>query len=308
MDQPVLRERLPECAQTGGPSDGEDAAVPVSSHRQVWVHGFDVLPSLRKVAAMTRWVGDGFDRIAHAMQLAAEAGEPMGLDTEFYNVDLSHDSCVARSKVHIWSIALHRHPLIRTSRGYYPSEAVVLPVAALDNVRIRHLLEHPDFIKAIHNQPVDDHSLSNHGIHIRGAVNTLDMARWVYPERVPSGGGRGFDLDSLGEDKMGIGKAEGFTDIFTEEYDDPWYTTRQETRCECGAVPCRRRGLGHTRHKEEVVTRHERVSSRPIPLESVVPGHPLFARMVEYAGRDAVIALGLYDIMTAVQARRPSPW
>lgn len=259
---------------------------------------------------MTRWVDteDGFNKVARAMQLAAEAGEACGLDTEFYNVDLSHDSCVARSRIHIWSVALHRHPLVRCARGYYPSEAVVLPAAALLHGPIVKLLEHPDFIKAIHNQPVDDHSLANHGVNLRGAVNTLDMARWYWPERVPSAGGRGFDLDSLGEDKLGLPKTEGFADIFTEEYDDPRFTKRKETSCECGAVPCRRRGLGHARSTVEVVTRYDRVSTRPIPLESVSRGHRLFQRMVQYAGRDAVIGLGLHDIMTAIKGKRPIPW
>lgn len=259
---------------------------------------------------MTHWVDTeaGFEKVARAMQLAAERGEAMGLDTEFYGVDLSHDSCVARSQVHVWSIALHRQPMVRTARGYYPSTAVVLSASALLYEPIVKLLEHPDFIKAIHNQPVDDHSLANHGVQLRGAVNTLDMARWFYPERVPSGGGAGFDLDSLGRDLLGFGKADSFDDIFTEQYDDPWFTTRQESRCECGQVPCRRRGLGHVRSKVAVETRHERVSTRPIPLQSVGVGHVLHPRLVDYAARDAVVALGLYDLMSANSRKRAMPW
>jgi hypothetical protein len=49
---------------------------------------------------------------------------------------------------------------------------------------------------------------------------------------------------------------------------------------------------------------------RWIPLESVVPGHPLWERVVGYAARDAVLGLGVYDVaMEQIRrTRRYMPW
>lgn len=56
---------------------------------------------------------------------------------------------------------------------------------------------------------------------------------------------------------------------------------------------------------EEVVR-----GTRLIPLETVVPGHPRWERLVPYAGVDAELAIELDQILLRELGRleRPNPW
>lgn len=237
---------------------------------------------------------DKISKVVQACYRAFERGETIGLDTEFYGVELGKQSCVARSKLHLLSIAVRRYPLQLAPRGYYVADAAVLPRAALEFNPLVFLLEGTN-AKAVHNLPVDAHTLLNEGIRLNGGINTLAMARWAWPERAR---GAGFTLDALGEDIAGIGKTESFRDIFTESVTEHRITTRRETRCECGAIPCHTRSVtpGHARRQVEVETRHPRVVQREIPLESVGRGHPKWDRVLAYSARDAVLALAVYDL------------
>lgn len=245
-------------------------------------------------------------RVVGALLRARDRRDVVGFDTEFYGVDIGKQSTYGNARLHMFSVAVHRFPYVLHPRGYYMADAAVCLHTALP--AFKEWLEDPEGQKVIHNAPVDIHTLANIGINIRGSINSLALSRWAWPGRAR---GTGFTLDSLGNELLGMGKTEKFTELFQEEYTERRSTFRKEKRCECGASPCRRRQTtpGHCRIEEVVETVHERQAMRPVPLESVVPGHPLWERAVRYAAQDAVMALGVYDLAQhAMKVERTAPW
>src|SRR6185436_8051480 len=87
---------------------------------------------------------------------AIERRGVMGLDTEFYNVDIKKQSTVLRAKIHVWSVAIRSNMF--DARGYTKAVGFVLPVSALQHPGIRRVLESKSILKAVHNQPVDSHA------------------------------------------------------------------------------------------------------------------------------------------------------
>ncbi len=278
-------------------------------------------------ATEERW-----DSITAALLRSADRGDPAGLDTEFYgfrggqepagveSFDVRKASCAGgRTRVHVWSVAIKRWPHTLHPRGYYLSDAAVLPAAALEHPGLRGWLESPAQ-KVVHNLSVDDHSLFNHGIQLNGAINTLSLARWVWPHRAR---GAGYALDTLGVDLLGAGKTEDYSQLFSEEVEETVRVKETRTKhCSCGVEKCRKRkpeeftepdGEFWVRQhrKEEVVTQEPvlRMVKRDIPLESVIPGHPRWERAVAYAAKDAVLALGVFDrAQREMQQEVPWPW
>jgi len=160
----------------------------------------------------------------------------------------------------------------------------------------------------VHNLSVDDHSLYNHGIVLGGAVNSLALSRWVWPHRAR---GSGYSLDTLGLDLLGIGKTEGFQDIFSEEVTEVVRVKQREVKsCACSLPGCRKRKLPE--HEKTASLVQESVSKtfvRPLPLESVLPGHSRWERAVAYSARDAVLALGVWDkVQREMGCDVPVPW
>jgi hypothetical protein len=126
----------------------------------------------------------------------------------------------------------------------------------------------------------------------------------VWPDRAR---GRGFSLDALGTDVLGVGKTESFADVFSEEFEEVARMKQvKSTACSCGVPSCRKR-KGH--EKRVTVTEEPvmRMVVHPIPLESVVPGHRRWDRAVAYAAQDAVLALALNDVMDR-KMREDVPW
>jgi hypothetical protein len=265
---------------------------------------------------------DRWDKVADSLFRQAERGRASGLDSEFYNVAIRTQSTVARSKLHLWSVAVNRFPLQLHPRGYYIADAAVLPAEAVEHPRLREWLE-SDYPKLIHNMGVDVHTFGNAGVDVHGAINTLALARFCCPERArgfpePPG----FALDDLGADLLGIGKTEdGWVSedwwkkhgrpldpaIFVQ-IDEVTYTKKVRAEvCSCGEKKCRKR-KGHSRPITEV-TETVREWGGTIPLESVVPGHPRWERAVAYAARDAVVARYLGDYFErSMEGRIPFPW
>lgn len=245
-----------------------------------------------------------WDRVVKACRKAGL----FGLDTEFYGANPKVESTVGRSRVHIWSVAVPHgglHP-----RGFRLCHSAVLPVEALEYGPILDLLGDPRVTKSVHNQPVDDHSMANHGVALRGVVNTLALARWAWPERHPGDGGPGWSLDALGRDLMGEGKADDYEEIVREEFVETVVKYRKEQRCECGTRPCRKKKStpGHTRVVDLVPQVGERPGVRQIGLATITPEHPRWARLLAYAARDPALALGVYDLARAVRRDVETPW
>jgi hypothetical protein len=242
-----------------------------------------------------------------------------GLDSEFYNCDLSRNSTettTGRAIVHVWSVALSTrtfHP-----RGYHLAQSYVLPAAALFHQGLQDWLCGAEYEKWAHNKGMEIHAIENtwrlSGVQLRvlGVRDTLSLARWVHPARVVPGQG-GYALDQLGLDLLDRGKTEGFEEILSvpNVVSIERRKTNHRNVCECGAVPCRRRGTGHVRSRVTTVDRwNEDVvrGTRLLPLDSVGPGHELWERLVAYSGVDAELAIELKEKLLAELKERPLPW
>ncbi len=251
------------------------------------------------------YLGDPGDWDLLAVRLR-EAGA-IGLDTEFYGVDLGKKSPVGRSKVHVWSVAVRTGLL--DPRGYGLCAGWCLPRAALDHPGLRAVLEDSTISKAVHNQPVDHHALRNHGIELRGAINTLGLLRWHKPELINEPGR--FQLKPNMSRLLGYEPVDTFKSIITYariEYRSTWRKT-VVTTCSCGVEGCRqRKGHEKTKSEEMVETVHERVVDDEYPLESIIPGHPRWERLVAYAVVDAVAALQFEEICYATPDPAPFPY
>lgn len=228
-----------------------------------------------------------------------------GLDTEFYGCDITRESPVGRSICHVFSVATPSGPLL--PRGYHQATSYVFAGNLLTFEPIKRWLEDKRKRKAVHNQPVDHHTIRNHGVALRGGINTLEMARFWYPERAKRAG---FDLDSLGSDFCGEGKTESFDGLLG--YDDVEVRQHEVTkkRCACGVLSCMKKKPPHDiKTPERVIADYNAKVRRHIPLTDLHPGHVLWARYLAYAAWDAVLALWLYELMLRDGRReRPYPW
>lgn len=235
---------------------------------------------------------------------AIEKRGVIGLDTEFYGLDIKKESTVRRAKIHVWSIAIRSNTF--DARGYQKAVGFVLPVEALGHSGIRNVLQSKRILKAVHNQPVDAHALFNHGIQLRGALNTLNLCRWVWPEmnKVP-----GYTLKSLMQTKLGRDPVCTFKELVSYVYYEPVEKWKQVKRnvYSCGRDSCRKRNC-HSKsvvlEKVSYIREYKRKSQ--YPLESIVPGHPRFGLLIDYSAEDAVAALELLEL--ALRADDPAPY
>lgn len=230
----------------------------------------------------------------------------IGLDTEFYGLDIKKESTVCRAKVHVWSVALRSN--VFDARGYTKAAGFVLPAEAITHPSIRSVLESARVIKAVHNQPVDAHSLWNHGVRLRGGINTLNLARWCWPEmnKVP-----GYTLKSLMTTKLGREPICTFKELLYYEYFEPVvkYKEVEVKVCSCGEPGCRKR-KGHTKtvQVETVEIVKERKRKAFYNLEEVTLGHARWDLLVDYAAEDAVAALELLELCERADDPAPYPY
>lgn len=255
---------------------------------------------------------DEWDAVARSLERSTGRGDVAGLDTEFYGLgprghfDVRKESTAGgRVGVHLWSVAIKRHPHKLTARGYHIADTAVLLADSLEHPGLRRWLE-SDAPKVCHNLSVDQHAFAGSGVVLGGAFNTLARARWVWPERARA---NGFSLDSLGLDLLGIGKTDSFVELFSEEVEEQVGVKIERTKmCSCGVEKCRKR-KGHV--KTEVVTEIPKMKmvTRRIPLETVFPGHRIWDRAVAYAARDAWLALAIQDRIDREMGKEtPWPW
>lgn len=248
---------------------------------------------------------------AHAISLIS-AHPYCGYDSEFYGVDIAHESCVGRSILDVFSIATetgHLHSL-----GYREPTSWVFDGRLINCGPVRAYLEDPSYRKVIHNRPVDEHTAYNAGVRIRGGLCTLNMARFVYPERANLARGN-YDLDSICQWRVGRGKAESFDELFGYDAYEPFQVEAEKKWCpfcaELGdGFACKKKKAPHDSKlvRSTIVTRQRRVR-RHIQLSDVRPGHPLFERYLRYAAVDAELAVILYQ-MLLIDGRkeRDYPW
>lgn len=236
----------------------------------------------------------------------------LGFDTEFYNVRIGKESTVARAKVHFASLAWLEGGARLHPRGFYvPCAAVVSREVVTKCGPFRKLFSRKDLRWLAHNAPVDVHAMYNEGVDIVNVVNTLDLARYVFPGRARAQyGGGGFTLGALGEAFLGEGKTDDFRDIFTERVEEYRVKLHTWKECECGALGCRKRSAGHSKLTRQEEVREPFWVEREIPLQDVVPGHPLFNRALRYAAQDAVLAHCLAQLLYRELSKqeRLVPW
>jgi hypothetical protein len=230
----------------------------------------------------------------------------VGLDTEFYGLDVRKQSCVGRARVHVWSLAIRtgrRSPL-----GFARARGWVLPAAALLDPAVKSLLEDAEVTKAVHNQPVDDHAIHNHGVQLAGCINTLGLARWAWPELITQGG---FGLKNLMFVKLRREPVCEFDDVLSDVRTVQVDKTRKKrlSQCSCGTPGCRAR-KGHEKTKVEVVetVTIEKEEDFQYALEEILPGHMRWNLLMKYAAEDAVAALEVLELAEAEGNPAPYPY
>ncbi len=242
-----------------------------------------------------------WDELTRRIRAAGVAG----LDTEYHGVE-NNQSPVGRSRVHVWSVAVptaKRSPLgFRVARGW------CLPLDALEHLGLRAALEDPGIRKAVHNQSVDDHALANHGVRLRGAVNTLGLVRWVMPELINSPGR--FKLKALMEGILGMRVVCTFLELISYERRvtlTNWKNVTT-THCSCGELGCRKR-KGHEKYSvtEMVEVLKEKTERGRYHLTDIVPGHERWDLLVKYSLQDAVAAMNLLELCEEREGE-PAPW
>lgn len=223
----------------------------------------------------------------------------LGFDTEFYGVRVGKESTVARAKVHFASLAWLEGGERFHPRGYtIPRAAVVSRKVVVECEPFRRLFMDKRLVWFAHNAPVDVHTMKNEGVDILNVVNTLTLARWTYPARARAQyGGGGFSLDALGQDLLGVGKLETFSELFRELRETWKETVLAYKSCACGTAKCRKRSAGHTKQSWTETVREPVVVEADVPLEEVTPGHPLFERAKRYSAQDAVLAHCLKQVL-----------
>lgn len=267
-----------------------------------------VLRTLEDIPAKAKWI----DTEAEAAKVIeyVKQFDHAGYDSEFEGVDLKTQSCVGRSRLDVFSIAVPAGRL--QPLGYSEPSSWIFEGGLIQCLGVKSYLEDGRFRKVIHNRPVDEHTARNAGVRIRGGLCTLNMARWVYPERanLPRGN---FDLDSLCRWRVGFGKTEDFDGLLG--YDDyvPYTVEVPKKFCvACQSGDCRKKKPPHDIREERLVevTRAKRV--RKIrELSSIRPDRnpELFARYLAYAAADAELASIIYQMMLRDgQKERAYPW
>ena len=244
-----------------------------------------------------------------ALAGAMRAAKVVGLDSEFYGLDVRKESCVARARVHVWSVAVRTAK--RSPLGFSVAVGWVLPAAALLHPALRSVLEDQTIRKCVHNQPVDDHAFHNHGIDLRGCVNTLGLSRWHWPWLVSGGG---FGLKNLMSIKLRRPPIAEFKDVVNDVRQIEVRKLKQVTRgaCSCGAEGCRKRKPAEAHVKSKVTSAEEVVTVKDEkfqhPLESIAPGHPRWELLVRYAAEDAVAALEIEELCHKERDPAPFPY
>jgi hypothetical protein len=239
-----------------------------------------------------------------ALAKAVRAAGIVGLDSEFYGLDVRKESCVGKARIHVWSVAIRTGS--RSPLGFHRSCGWVLPVSALGHAAVRGWLEDPSITKCCHNQPVDDHAFHNEGVELKGCVNTLGLARWVWPDLVTAGG---FGLKNLMMVRLGRAPIAEYMEVVSDLRTVQVVKVKKKvvSRCSCGVGGCRKR-TGHTKEKatleiEEVTEKQEKFQH---PLESIVQGHFRWELLVKYAAEDAVAALEVEQL--ARKQKNPAPF
>ena len=252
------------------------------------------------------WVASERDADAAIQQISQHA--VAGYDSEFDGVDISSQSCVGRSRLDVFSIATKTTNL--NPIGYLEPQSWVFDGHLITTNAVRGYLEDSAFRKVIHNRTVDEHTARNSSVRIRGGLCTLNMARWVYPERANLVRGN-YDLDSICRWRVDRGKTEDFNELFGYDDTEPYEATADANFClACQDFGCKRKKAPHDNKqlRPRTVTRNRKVR-RILPLSEVRPGHHLFDRYLVYAAVDAELALILYQMMLVDgQRERAYPW
>lgn len=244
-----------------------------------------------------------WDKVARVVDKARRAG----FDTETYGHDVRKSSAPHRARVHVWSLAVSTD--IKHPRGFRRAKGLMLPAAALDYRPIIEVLENPEIIKVAHNMPHDAHAVGNHGIKLRGGLDTLPKARLILVDE------SSHSLKPLMERKLGR-RVITYEDVVEEPNDVVVVKKKTHKACICGATPCKRRGPQHVRVRWKTFTpKIEIRGTRDIPLQTIVPGHPRFPLLTRYAIQDAEGVLELDDFLVReevyVLRKRgevPVPW
>lgn len=251
----------------------------------------------------------GWDKVVKVIR----AKGVCGWDSETYGHEVDESTPVGRARVHVWSLAVATDAV--APRGHHVAAGVVLPAAALEYPPLRDLLQDAAVVKWAWNAPHDVHSAAEHGVQVHGWRDGLPLARVALPH-LPRHG-----LKTVGPHLTGK-EMSTYKDVLTmdvEEYVDSRVCSCQgpfDGVATWEGRAGRRRGAeavgsgGETSDDVRVVWRGVRCPKRgrsslhrslPAwlpkmvprlqPLESVVPGHPLWDRLLVYAAEDAVIAL-----------------
>lgn len=252
------------------------------------------------------WV-DTESAAKQAMALISEH-DVAGYDSEFDGVNVSSESCVGRSRLDVFSIAIPTKEI--KPLGYFEPKSWVFEGGLIACAPVKRYLEDPTYRKVIHNRPVDEHTARNSGVRIRGGLCTLNMARFVYPERANLVRGN-FDLDSLCRWRVDRGKTEDFNDLLGYDDWEPYEAEAEANFCPaCAAFGCKKKKPPHDQKYKRIrqVIRNRKVR-RIRPLGEIRPGHELFGRYLRYAAVDAELALILYQMMLIDgQKERWYPW
>ena len=248
------------------------------------------------------------DRVEQWDELAVllrDAGV-MGLDTEYFGVD-DKKSPVGRSVIHVWSVAIRSERL--GALGFHPATGWMLPAAALLHPGLVAVLEDADITKAVHNQSVDHHALRNHGITLRGSINTLGYIRWQRPDLINLPGR--FKLKALMNTLLHREPICTFKELISWERTDrisTWKTV-VTTVCSCGVAGCKKR-VGHekTYDFDELETVKEKKLKGVWHLSEIVPGHERWDLMIRYSIEDSVAALEVLELGGLTPDPAPFPY
>lgn len=255
-----------------------------------------------KAAAANIWMPtpDLWDRVLDKLFAAHEKQEPCGFDSEFYNVDVSEQSCAFRSKIHVFSVAWLTdkiHP-----RGFRKARGAVFPKEAMLHPRMRQWLT-GNYWKVASNAPVDQHSFSNEGIDLGGVENVLSFYRWMKPGQLKYG------LDHATEHELGRKPFCTYKELVTEEYEHVRVTQKKGKKCECGDKSCRKRDpMFHTRREVIIETPRTSIKLREIPLENITPDHPRHAALTLYAADDSIASVEEKNVLELKDRPIPYPW
>lgn len=236
---------------------------------------------MRYAATAADW-----DRVVAICRAAGK----VGIDSETYGHDILKTSAAHRARIHVWSLAVKTQ--VKHARGFFRASGVMLPVEALEHRPVVELLEDPEVVKLAHNLPHDHHAFRNHGITLRGALDTLPRARLTLTDEASHG------LKPLMERCL-MRQVTSFEDVLREPNVVTVVRRKVEKGCICGAQPwCKRRGVNHVRvtwkrFHPELLTR----GTRLMRLEDVRPGHPRFELLTSYAIQDAEGVLELEDYL-----------